>query len=246
MFISKTLAKHQKAQSLLKLHKSFINLPALFTFSTTETAAPSNLKPGEPKWMRFFKPSEPMKVDIERAVKCDNQELLHNYVRANYLTFDFAQLVMVLDPLKYTLTAPSLVSEIKLRILAGKQVSKPNLIITLFKGAKEFAVKDKFLKRFIILELDKYFTQYNHDQQTEVLIFMFQMNLIKTENILHYMSFYGELRTEEQINQYVESLSLENSFNQIHLFKLLWDTLQPESFEKLVSRPILDALINKV
>ncbi len=38
--------------------------------------------------MKFFKSSEPLKIDLDRSLKSDNIEMISNYIKVNYMNFD--------------------------------------------------------------------------------------------------------------------------------------------------------------
>jgi len=218
--------------------------------STTESENETKPKESlfeEPRWMRFFKGMEPNPIDLERAVKNDNVDLLNNYVKMNYIGFDFAQLVTVMGSLsKIMTTSTRLFTEIKARIALDKYEANKKVMMQFLTGAKDFIVEDEMMRKFTILELEKVFDQCTHKEQSEIILFMFEIDFIKTERVIQYLSKFEELVEEGKIEDYINNLTPEELLVQVKVFDALNKNIAPQSFNKLVNRQILDFLANKV
>jgi len=254
--LSKKFLLKQFTQRLIKSFALTPKKPALsnylkhVNFSSTSEPANQTIQDtilDEPKWMRFFKGMEPNPIDLERAVKNDNVDLLNNYVKMNYIGFDFFQLVVVMGSLtKIHSTSSRVFTEIKVRVTAGKYDSNKKIMFQLLTGAREYILQDDMMKKFTILEVDKYFDQYTHKEQSEIILFMFEADSVKSSRILQYLSHYEPIVQEGKISEYFESLSPEEVSLELKVFDTLAKNLVPEGFEKLVNRQLLDSLANKV
>lgn len=38
----------------------------------------------KPKWMKFFSGYEPIKIDLDRSLKCENIDVIQNHIKQNY------------------------------------------------------------------------------------------------------------------------------------------------------------------
>jgi len=201
----------------------------------------------EPKWMKFFRGMEPNPIDLERAVKCDNVEMLNNYVKMNYIGFNFNQLVTVLGSLtKIWITSSRIFTEIKLRIVGDKYESNKKIMYLLFSGGKDLILRDVMMKKFISLELDKYFDEYTHSEQAEIVQFMFEADIVKTSRVIQYLSFYKNLVESNTISEYFDGLSFQEMINELKVFQSLSKNLTPESFDQHVDKKVLTIFSNKV
>lgn len=234
--------------SLKSLPHSFISLLTvpLNANSSTKTQQDKNLKPGDPKWMRFFRPAEPMKIDLERAIKCENLDLLGNYVKSNFQSFDFSQLAIVLEPLRTTTIIGQLMQEVTLRILSGKAESSPALTMQLLRGGREIMLKDHLLKKYMLLELDTHFDSFSHDEKIEALNFMFTCNEIQAKKLYSLFDHFRAFNTAEKIKEYFDKLPRDQCFLILTLMKHLYDSLQSDSFYTHIDRKIVDGLIKRV
>jgi hypothetical protein len=60
------------------------------------TSIPQKEDKKEPKWMKFFKDSTPLLIDLERSIKSDNRMLLQNYIKTSFTQFNLQQLILSL------------------------------------------------------------------------------------------------------------------------------------------------------
>lgn len=237
----------QKVFTPSLLQHSISSYPIRRNFCKAESESMVQDKSDDPKWMRFFRGIEPNPIDLERAVKNDNVELLNNYVKMNYLGFNFTQLSVVLGSLNKSYPISIRVfNEAKMRVLADKYESNKKVIFKLFSGGKDHLLKDEMMKRFILTEIDKYFDQYNHIEQAEIVHFMFEVSQIKTERLLQYLSFYKEILEEGKTDEYFKGLSMQKLLVELNVFQAFYEHLTPESFNKLIDKRLLDSLTNRV
>ena len=251
MLSKKTLFKlcSQRVSSSISRHR--FNISSIYCsklhFSAESTQPSKPLKQEEPKWMRFFKAIEPVAIDLERAVKNENVDMLNNYVKMNYLGFTFTQLITVLGSLnRIPITASRLYTEIKMRIVSDKYETNKKIILQLLIGGREAILNDDMMKRFVLNEIDNYFAEYNHDEKTEILDFMFRANLLKTSHILNYLSFYDKMIKENTVDDYVKSLSFPNLLRQVNIVEFFHTYFTEESFAKHVDKQITNSLANRV
>ena len=236
-----------------KFNVSSINLryfvpKTAFSTEKDKTNNEGTISNTEPKWMRFFSVSEMIKVDIERAMKSENIDLLNNYVKNNYMTFEYEQLVTVFEKLSIASSAPRLLQEIKLRILANKHKENPKIIFMLFRSLRSLKeMEDRFNKTYILVGLSKYFKDYSHSHQAEILNFMIDDNSTKLELLEIFLQFYeNKFQNFEDIVNFYESFEDPTFIEYMNLYRKLDCIMKPEAFNKIFSRELLDFLFIKV
>ena len=238
-----------KSITLSKIYATHGNIISKYKFST-EKEDNKNIKDetsgnAEPKWMKFFSTSDMMKVDIERAIKSENIDLLNNYVKNNYMTFEYEQLVMVLEKLLIASSAPRLIQEIKLRILQNKHKENPKILLLLLRCFKE--TQDKFNKKYILVALCKHFENFSHSDQTEVLNFMIDNNYIKLDLLESYLKFYeNKFQSLQEFVNFYEGLEDQILIQYMNLYRKLYRIMKPEEFNNIFSRKLLDFLYTRV
>ena len=87
--LSKQISKLPILTKGLDSFKHLSKAAPLYFFASSTSKNDSFISPDQPKWMRFFIGRAGIKTDIDRAIKCENLDLLNNYVKTNCDTMGY-------------------------------------------------------------------------------------------------------------------------------------------------------------
>ncbi len=181
----------------------------------------------QPKWMRFFQSNEPMKIDIERSIKNENREMIINYVRINYLSFDFTQLVLSLEKrLKIELNL-KLFHEIKLRIAVEAYQINPQILLSLLNYSVEACKNDPLISRFLAVGFIRNFSEFSFIQQIHVMNFLLKINILPEKTLGNFLKNWTEWRIEGKLKDF----SLKDLNELLAVVNELYQLLKSEKFE---------------
>ena len=165
---------------------SFVN-SSISSISAKNSSGSSSNALNQPKWMRFFAANEPMKIDLERSIKNENRDMIINYVKINYLSFDFQQLVLSLEKhLKIDLSL-KLFHEIKLRIAVEAYQTNSSILLSLLNYSGEACRNDPLISRFLAVEFIKNFEEFQFLEQIHVMNFLLKINFLPKKTLADFL-----------------------------------------------------------
>lgn len=104
-----------------------------------------------PKWMKFFQGNESLKVDVFRSLRNENQEMILNYIRMNYMNFGINELIIAMVKSKSEIIK-KIFWELKFKVVTNPIDLEPLFFSTLLTFAFEMLKKDTLLSKWIILQ----------------------------------------------------------------------------------------------
>lgn len=234
-----------KAFSLEKdIPASYESLSEKLLSNTPEP--PSEIDPSQPKWMRFFQSSNQIKIDLNRSIKTENLDLITNYIRISYVSFDFGQLVLSLEKNFRQDINSKLLEEIKLRIVLDTAEFSSENLLSLLNFSLSMCLKDVILSRFLTIEFIKvFFTFKTLNEKTQVIQFLLLVNRLPSE-ILE--EFYKELEPfQTAVN---EDLWSEFSLKSVNLLvgvvDILYRVLDKGEFQRRFNGFFLERLYEEL
>lgn len=197
-----------------------------------------------PKWMRFFTASEPLKIDLERSIKTENHEMIVNYVRLNYLSFDFKQLVIALEKRLKPDLSEKLFQEIKLRIAMDAEQKSPEVLVALLDYSIKECLDDELLSHFLTTEI----LQTTFDETlpfvklTLVMHFLFEMNTMEVKTLEDYLVKFSGWKKSGKIS----SCSLKELNNLVIVVENFRKIMEKKDFEQEFDKTFMDTLFKEV
>lgn len=160
----------------------------------TNTSSSSDKEPGQnvkPKWMKFFEGQEPMKIDLERSIKSENTELLQNYIKSNYISFENGQLVEIIPKVARSPVFEKIKAEIRLRIIGSNFKLTPSELFDLLLGIEETYLADKLIVLFTLSEISEHFNSFSHCQQAKIISLSLKLNRISAPLALQFLDYFN-------------------------------------------------------
>ena len=197
-----------------------------------------------PKWMRFFTASEPLKIDLERSIKTENHEMIVNYVRLNYLSFDFKQLVIALEKRLRPDLNERLFQEIKLRIAMDAEQKSPEVLVALLDYSVKECIDDDLLSNFLTTEI----LQTTFDETlpfvklTLFMRFLFAINIMEVKKLEDYLVKFSEWKKSGKL----AACSLKDLNNLVIVVEDFRKIMEKKDFEQEFDKSFMDALFKEV
>jgi hypothetical protein len=194
--------------------------------------------------MRFFTASEPLKIDLERSIKNENNDMIMNYVRINYLSFDFQQLVLSLEKRLKPDLSDRLFHEIKLRIANDTEQKTPEILISLLNYSMNNCVNDDLMAHFLACELLNVACDKNlkFEKLLVAMRFFFALNRIEEKTLEAFLMRLEEWKKTDKIKEF----SLNDLNNLMIVVKELKTIMKKKNFDEIFDRGFLDKLFNEV
>ena len=204
----------------------------------------NNLKDclNQPKWMKFFLGNEPMKIDLERSIKNENREMIINYIKINYITFDFSQLVLSLEKKLTHDLNNKLLHEIKLRISMESFQTNPQINYVLLSYSPEYCCGDPLISKFLAVEFIRDFNGYLFNEKIYILNFLIEINMIPKQIIENFLEEVIKWRVQPGLKEF--SIKQLNKF--IANIGQLEVVIEKEIFKNVFPQVFLDELFKEV
>lgn len=195
------------------------------------------------KWMRFFIPGPPIKFDLERSMKNEATELIINYVRHNYISFEFPELMLALERKLPNTVGSRLFNEIKFRISSKNYNTTPSLLLSFLNFSPMICKNDAFISKFLCVEFMKVFSMYNFKEKIHVLSFVLSVNYMPENMIREFLLSFVEWK-ESKMRLDDFEMSLINKF--LFVLNNLYYIMEPEKFKMCFSEEFLAYLFKTV
>lgn len=195
------------------------------------------------KWMKFFTQTEPAKIDLERSIKSENLELITNYVRLNYFSFDFTQLVLALEKNLRADLNQKLFNEIKLRIAIEEPMVKPEILLSFLKYSPSVCRNDPLVSRFLCLEMMKAFPQFKFKEKVQIISFLFSMNCLDEACVNEFLDSFQQWKKNEGIFNDFDLKSLNELLSSLNT---LYHLMKPDIFSDCFTEVFINLLFQEV
>lgn len=195
------------------------------------------------KWMKFFTQTEPAKIDLERSIKSENLEIIKNYVRVNYFTFDFAQLVLALEKNLRGDINIKLFNEIKHRIAVEELVVNPEILLSFLKYSPSICRNDPLVSRFLCVEMMKAFPQFKFKEKVQIISFLFSMNYLNEACVNEFLDSFQQWKKNDNIFTDFDLKSLNELLSSLNT---LYQLMKPEIFSDCFTEAFLNHLFQEV
>lgn len=199
--------------------------------------------------MKFFKSQSPTGIDLLRSLKSDNVDLLQNYIKSNYMQFDFNELVLALPKIQKTNFYSILTEEIKLRIVVGDFMSDYKIDYQLLRNITDFQQVDQLIKLYLANNLANHFTLYNKLEQTYVIHFYFQINQMNPKILDQYLSIFENHhqnpQNEKAFKQFLNELDIETFPVFIDVVNLIKQYMEASTFGQIFTPQIVSHIFSQ-
>ena len=120
-----------------------------------------NSTSAEPKWMKFFKGYEPIKIDLQRTFKNDTDDVLISFIKNNHTQFNIDELLLSQIKCYRTRVIDSVLFESKKKIILEQIIQQETLEQILENLEKYFSIEDDLMITYFIRCVKTYFNSLN-------------------------------------------------------------------------------------
>lgn len=195
--------------------------------------------------MKFFGGQEPMKIDLDRSMKSENMDLIHNYIKLNYTKFDDEQLVAVMPKVSRSPLIDKIKAEMRQRILSDSFTLTAEQGSSLIECLEDINYNDRVIVLYALTTVSEFMPDLTHIQLFRLIMLAVKINKISfpfAQSFLDQVNAFDRAAIVELFGHF----DFAAATNYMYTLAQLKELLTHETFQVHVKESILNIIIEIV